>query len=44
MQQTVGTEGVKHIGAIKKDGQASIFAIADLGIVGDVGVVLPPLI
>jgi electron transfer flavoprotein alpha subunit len=43
-QHMVGMKGAKHIIAINKDREAPIFAIADLGIVGDVHKVLPQLI
>ena len=43
-QHMVGMKGAKNIIAINKDKEAPIFAIADLGIVGDVHKVLPKLI
>jgi electron transfer flavoprotein alpha subunit len=43
-QHMVGMKGAKNIVAINKDKEAPIFAIADLGIVGDVHKVLPKLI
>jgi electron transfer flavoprotein alpha subunit len=43
-QHMVGMKGSKNIIAINKDEEAPIFTIADLGIVGDVGKVLPKLI
>ncbi|HEX3426172.1 MAG TPA: electron transfer flavoprotein subunit alpha/FixB family protein [Acidimicrobiales bacterium] len=43
-QHMVGMKGAKNIIAINKDAEAPIFAIADLGIVGDVQKVLPKLI
>lgn len=43
-QHAVGMKGSNHIIAINKDPEAPIFGMADLGIVGDVHVVLPKLI
>jgi len=43
-QHMVGMKGAKKIIAINKDKEAPIFAIADLGIVGDVNKILPKLI
>jgi electron transfer flavoprotein alpha subunit len=43
-QHMVGMKGSKNIIAINKDKEAPIFGIADLGIVGDINVVLPKLI
>ena len=43
-QHLVGMKGAAHIIAINKDRDAPIFAIADLGVVGDVTKVLPRLV
>ena len=43
-QHMVGMKGSDNIIAINKDPEAAIFAIADLGIVGDVHKVMPKLI
>lgn len=43
-QHMVGMKGSKNIIAVNKDKEAPIFAIADLGIVGDVHKVLPKVI
>ena len=42
-QHLVGMKGSKNIIAINKDSEAPIFAVADLGIIGDVHKVLPKL-
>lgn len=44
IQHTVGMSGSKKIIAINKDANATIFKIADFGVVGDVFDVLPELI
>ncbi|MET0421736.1 MAG: electron transfer flavoprotein subunit alpha/FixB family protein [Acidimicrobiia bacterium] len=43
-QHMVGMKGSDNIIAVNKDGEAPIFGIADLGIVGDVHKVVPQLI
>lgn len=42
-QHLVGMKGSKNIIAVNKDGEAPIFSVADLGVVGDVHKVLPKL-
>ena len=44
MQHTVGMKGAKNIIVINKDGDAPIFKLADLGVVGDCLTILPQLI
>jgi electron transfer flavoprotein alpha subunit len=43
-QHVVGMKGAKRIIAINKDGEAPIFRLADLGVVGDALTVLPKVI
>ncbi len=43
-QHMVGMKGSENIIAVNKDGEAPIFGIADLGVVGDVHKVVPKLI
>ena len=43
-QHLVGMKGSDNILAVNKDGEAPIFSIADLGVVGDVHKVVPKLI
>jgi electron transfer flavoprotein alpha subunit len=43
-QHVVGMKNAKHIIAINKDESAPIFSVSDLGIIGDVHIVLPKLI
>ena len=44
IQHLVGMKNSDNIIAVNKDGEAPIFSVADLGIVGDVHKVLPQLI
>ncbi len=44
MQHLVGMKDSKVIIAINKDEEAPIFGVSDLGVVGDVGKVLPKLL
>ncbi len=44
IQHTVGMENSDYIVAINKDKGASIFSVADLGVVGDVNQILPLLL
>lgn len=43
-QHTVGMRDARHVVAINNDPAAPIFSVADLGVVGDAGAVLPRLI
>jgi electron transfer flavoprotein alpha subunit len=43
-QHMVGMKNAKHIIAVNKDESAPIFSVSDLGIIGDVHIVLPKLI
>lgn len=43
-QHLVGMKGARHIVAVNKDRDAPIFAVADLGVVGDATKVLPRLL
>jgi electron transfer flavoprotein alpha subunit len=44
VQHLVGMEGSDYIVAINKDNTAPVFEVADLGIVGDVNVIVPKLV
>ncbi|MGH3330901.1 MAG: electron transfer flavoprotein subunit alpha/FixB family protein, partial [Nocardioidaceae bacterium] len=44
IQHRAGMQGSRTIVAINKDAKAPIFAIADLGVVGDAHAVLPALL
>jgi electron transfer flavoprotein alpha subunit len=44
MQHTVGMKGAQTIIAINRDGDAPIFKLADLGVVGDALKILPKVI
>ena len=44
MQHTVGMKSAKTIVAINRDGDAPIFKLADLGVVGDALKILPQVI
>jgi electron transfer flavoprotein alpha subunit len=44
IQHVAGMEGSEYIIAINKNDTAAIFDVADLGIVGDVRVIMPKLV
>ena len=44
VQHVIGMKGSKHVVAVNKDRDAPVFELADLGVVGDAGQLLPRLI
>ncbi|MDQ3979331.1 MAG: electron transfer flavoprotein subunit alpha/FixB family protein [Actinomycetota bacterium] len=44
VQHVIGMKGAKHVVAVNKDPTAPVFALADLGVVGDARQLLPRLI